>query len=129
MAQPLRLLLVDDDDDIALLMRLTLERAGYQVTRCATAKAALLVLGDSRFDLISLDQRLPDMCGRDLLQALRREGIATPVIMVTARGDESLAAQALHAGALDFVDQDPRLEFLSELPERVRRAAGASGPG
>jgi two-component system OmpR family response regulator len=129
MAQPLHLLLVEDDDNIAFLMRRSLERAGHQVTRCATAEAALLVLGHSRFDLISLDQILPDMRGLELLQTLRREGVNTPVIMVAPYADESLIAQALRAGALDFVVQDGGLSFLNELPERMSNAvrAGAAG--
>ena len=129
MAQPLTLLVVDDDDSIALLMCRSLERAGHQVTRCATAEAALLVLSHSRFDLITLDQVLPDMRGLALLQTLRREGDNTPVIMVTGYADESLITQVLRAGALDFVVQDCGLSFLNELPERVSKAARAGGAG
>jgi PAS domain S-box-containing protein len=119
MSEALRLFLVDDDDDIALLMRKSLQRAGHQVTRCRTAADALIVLGHSSFNLVLLDQRLPDMSGLDLLQALAREGIGTPVLMVTGFGDEQLATQVLRAGALDYVVKDPALTFLTELPKRV----------
>jgi DNA-binding response OmpR family regulator len=125
----LRLLLVEDDPDIALLMRRSLERAGHQVTWCATAGATLLVLGHSRFDLISLDQFLPDMRGLELLHALRHEGVNTPVIMATAYADESLVSQAIRAGALDFVIQDGGLSFLNELPTRASNAARAGAAG
>jgi DNA-binding response OmpR family regulator len=129
MAQPLRLLMVDDDPDAAFLMRKSLERVGHQVTWCATAEAARLALAEGSFDLITLDQNLPDMRGLELLQALRREGVNTPVIMVTAYADESLITQALRAGALDFVVQDAGLKFLNELPERVSKAASAGAAG
>src|SRR5690349_82625 len=115
----LRLFLVEDNDDIALLVRKTLERAGHQVTRCRTAADALTVLGHQAFDLVLLDQRLPDMLGIDLLHALQREGIAAPTLMVTGHGDEHLASQVLRAGALDYLVKDHDLLFLTELPKRV----------
>ncbi len=63
--------MVEDDDDIALLVRKSLERAGHQVTRCRTGADALTVLGHTTFDLVLLDQKLPDLSGVELLQALR----------------------------------------------------------
>jgi PAS domain S-box-containing protein len=118
----LRLFLVEDEDDIALLVRRAMERAGHQVTRCRNAADALTVLGHQAFDLVLLDQVLPDMLGIDLLRALRRDGIAVPVIMVTAYGDELLAAAVLRAGALDYIVRDPALLFLGELPKRVEES-------
>src|SRR5262245_26428262 len=119
MTDSLRLFLIEDDDDVALLMRRSLERVGHQVTRCRTAADAQIVLGQNSFDLVVLDHRLPDMAGLDLLHALAREGIAAPVLMVTAYGDEHLATRVLRAGALDYVVKDPALTFLAELPKRV----------
>jgi two-component system cell cycle sensor histidine kinase/response regulator CckA len=115
----LRLFLIEDQDEIALLVRRHLERAGHQVTRCRNAGDALTVLGHQAFDLVLLDQILPDMYGIDLLRALRREGIAAPVVMVTGYGDEQLAAKVLRAGALDYIPRDPGMMFLTELPKRV----------
>jgi PAS domain S-box-containing protein len=119
MTDPLRLFLIEDDDDIALLIRKSLERAGHQVSRCRTAADALIVLAQSTFDLVLLDQRLPDMAGLDLLQTLTRDGIAAPALMITAYGDEQLATRALRAGALDYLVKDHALTFLAELPKRV----------
>jgi two-component system cell cycle sensor histidine kinase/response regulator CckA len=127
MSEALRLFLVEDDDDIALLMRKALQRAGHHVTRCRTAADALIVLGHSSFDLVLLDHRLPDMSGLELLQALGREGITTPVLMVTGYGDEQLATQVLRAGALDYVVKDPALTFLTELPKRVSESVTRHG--
>src|SRR5262249_8379005 len=73
------------------------------------------------FDLVLLGQRLPDMTGIELLQALVREGISVPCVMIAA-GDEQLAARALRAGALDYVARDSALTFLAELPKRVSEA-------
>src|SRR5207248_8687068 len=86
------------------------------------AADALIVLGHSAFDLVLLNYHLPDMGGLDLLAALAREGIATPALIVAASGDEQLATRVLHAGALDYIVEDPELTFLTELPKRVRES-------
>src|SRR5579871_4734925 len=91
MEDVLRLFLIEDEEEIAFLIRKHLERARHQVTRCRTGADALIVLTNSTFDLVILDNHLPDMTGLDLLQRLRREGIALPVVMITAYGDERLA--------------------------------------
>jgi PAS domain S-box-containing protein len=122
MTEPLRLFLVEDDDDIALLIRKCLERADGQVTRCRTAADALIVLGHNSYDLVLLDPAPPDMTGADLMQALGREGATVPVLAVLGRGDEHRAAEVLRAGALDYVVKDPSLAFLAELPKRVAEA-------
>ena len=122
MAEPLRLFVVEDDDDFAYLMRKSLERAGHQVTVCHTATDALIVLSHTQFHLVLLDQNLPDMAGLDLLQSLNKEGITTPVLMVTGFGDEHLATQVLRAGALDYIVKDRALTFLSDLPKRVQES-------
>lgn len=122
MSEALRLFLVEDDDDIALLMRKGLQRAGHQVQGCRTVADALLVLGHASFDLVVVDQCLPDGSGLELLQALAQEGIPTPVLMVTASSDVQVATQALQAGALDYVVKDPSLTFLNDLPQRVHDA-------
>ncbi len=115
----LHLLLVEDDGDIALLIRKALERAGHQVAHASSGTEALTALAQHRFDLALLDHHLPDMAGLQLLESLLREGVATPALMVTAYGDEQLATRVLHAGALDYVVKDPDLQFLHDLPKRV----------
>jgi PAS domain S-box-containing protein len=119
MLDALHLFLVEDEDDIAFVIRKNLERAGHEVTTCRTAADALIVLGHTAFNLVILDQELPDMKGLDLLRTLQRDGIATPVLIITAYGNEHLATQALQAGALDYVVKDPALTFLVDLPKRV----------
>jgi two-component system, cell cycle sensor histidine kinase and response regulator CckA len=122
MSESLRLFLVEDNDDIAFVTRLCLERAGHQVTVCHSGTDALIVLGHSPFDLLVLDYFLQDMKGSEVLQRLRQDGIRTPVLMVTAYGDQQLAAQVLREGALDYVVRDESSAYLSELPKRVGEA-------
>jgi PAS domain S-box-containing protein len=119
MTETLRLFLIEDEDEIALLIRRGLERAGHKVTRCRTAADALIVLGHTTFDLALVDQVLPDMLGMDLLHLLTHEGITVPALLVTGYGDEHLATRALQAGALDYIVKDQGLNFLAELPKRV----------
>src|SRR5437867_549063 len=103
MNEPLQLFLVEDEEEVAFLTRKHLERAGHEVTICRNGADAMIVLGSGQFHLVLLDDRLPDMRGLDLLQTLTREGIRTPVLMMTAYGNEKVATQALRAGALDYV--------------------------
>jgi signal transduction histidine kinase len=118
MAEALNLFLVENDEDWAWLIRDCLARAGHHVTVCRSGADALIVLGHCQFDLVLLDYLLDaDMNGLDLLHALHREGIGTPVLMVTQFGDEWIATGVLRAGAVDYVPK--RDDWLIELPKRV----------
>jgi PAS domain S-box-containing protein len=119
MTEMLRLFLIEDQDEHSLLIRRSLERSGHHVECCRTGADALIVLTHKPFDLVILDQRLEDITGVELLRRLGSEGVVVPVLMVTAYGDEKLAAQVLLAGALDYIAKDPGLIFLTELPKRV----------
>jgi two-component system, cell cycle sensor histidine kinase and response regulator CckA len=119
----LRLFLIEDDPDHTLLIRNHLERAGHQVTCCRSAADALIVLASTTFDLVILDNILDeksrgDMTGLDLLKQMARDGLVLPVLMITERGDQQVAASAFRAGVVDYVPKGG-LAFLSELPKRV----------
>jgi PAS domain S-box-containing protein len=122
----MHLFLVEDNEEVAFLMRLHLERAGFRVTACRTGADALIVLANEQFDFVLLDYLLPDMDGVTLLQTLAREGIRTPVLVMTAdreiRNNVRVATAALKAGGLDFFHKDDALTFIAELPQRVRDA-------
>ena len=90
MTDALRLFLIEDDEDVTLLIRKHLERAHHHVTCCRTGADALIVLGQTTFDLVLLDHGLPDMKGLDLVHQLAREGITVPVLMVTGEGDQQI---------------------------------------
>src|SRR5579862_3675583 len=104
-----KLFLIEDEEQVAFLIRKHLERAGHHVTWCKNAKDALIVLRHGAFDLILLDKLLKqenaqeeEIDGLELLHILTKEGITVPVVMVTGRGDQDLATQVLRAGALDY---------------------------
>lgn len=117
-----RIFLIEDDENMALVQRLRLERSGYEVTTCRTASDSLIVLANSHFDLVILDLKLPDMEGLALIDRFRAEQIATPVLIVTGKDDVNLATNALKLGVMDYLVKDNNMTFLYELPTRVRDA-------
>lgn len=120
-APPLRVLVVDDDPAFSRLVATVIADAGYGAASVvADGASALRAARDA--DLILLDHQLPDATGLELLPALRATPGQPAIILVTAHGDEALAARALRAGADDYLIKDGALpRLLPEVIERVRR--------
>lgn len=108
-----RLLLVDDDDPLrtSLAEQLELHEEFATVQADNAAKAIDLTRGDT-FDLILLDVGLPDMDGRELCRLLRRNGVKSPVIMLTAHSGDADTILGLDSGANDYVSKPFRLNVL-----------------
>jgi two-component system alkaline phosphatase synthesis response regulator PhoP len=98
-----RLLIVEDDPTLRQALTFNLTREGYEVTSTADGEAALEAARSDRLDLILLDVMLPGMSGVEVLRVLRREGITTPVIILSAKGDEIDRVVGLKVGADDYV--------------------------
>ncbi len=113
-----KILIVDDEMQIRLLLRTTLGRAGYQVIEAADGRAALAARAIDKPDLILLDLGLPDRDGIELIGALRRES-PVRIIVVSAREDIDQKVAALDLGADDYVTKPFDTE---ELLARVRAA-------
>ncbi|MEY2568812.1 MAG: two-component system, OmpR family, sensor histidine kinase KdpD [Actinomycetota bacterium] len=113
----IRVLVVDDDPDHRALARRRLTDAGIHVTVASSASEALGELDD--VDLVLLDYRLPGMSGLDALAAIRDRG-GPSVVMLTGMGSESVAVEAMRAGAIDYVTKDGA--YLRTLPQIVERA-------
>lgn len=99
------ILLVEDSQSLAVLYRSYLEAEGYTVVAAADGASAVEKLEAEAFDLVLLDLGLPDMNGMDLLAALKSEGVATPVVIITAEGSIDIAMQAVRLGAADFLEK------------------------
>lgn len=117
----LRILVVDDDPAMVRLAAAALTAHGFtDLEHVATGQEALLAA--ARADVLLLDQNLPDLAGREVLLALRAWPDPPSVVMVTAHGSETFAADALRAGAEDYLVKDASLSaMLPEVVERVRR--------
>lgn len=104
-----QLLVIDDSKRDALLLERTLgqaKEAVFAVTCVESAQAGLKALSACTYDLALLDYYLPDMDGLAFLQAKQQRGITTPVIMLSAFGQDRLPVAALQAGALDYYSKD-----------------------
>ena len=106
-----RLLVVDDSKRDTLLLERILQQASdadatFTVTHMESAQAGLEELSTQAYDLVLLDYYLPDMDGIAFLAEKQQRGLTTPVIMLTAFGQERLPVAALQAGALDYFRKD-----------------------
>ncbi len=99
-----RILVIDDEDHIRRVMRMTLEAAGYEVGEAADGPRGLEAFGDgSAWDAVLLDQRMPGMDGLETLRRMKERRAEARVIMITAYASIELAVDAMKLGALDFV--------------------------
>ena len=116
-SRSIRALIVDDDHDIAEMVRLALTDEGYEVVLAANGSEALDAAGDEPFDVILLDMRMPVMDGWTFAQEYRnRPGPRVPVIVVTAARDA--AARAAEIDADDFLAKPFSLDELFATIER-----------
>lgn len=114
-----KILVVDDEADIALILKLHLEDAGYRTVCAQDGAQALAILAETEFDLMLLDFRMPRMGGVEVLSRIRESGSDMAVIMMTAHGSEDLAVQCMKSGALDYF---PKPFVLDDILPRVERA-------
>jgi DNA-binding NtrC family response regulator len=103
-----RILLVEDELNMARTLARNLERAGHVVTHAANGEAALTVLADESFDVVVTDLKMPLLDGMGLLRAIHERGIATSVIVLTGYGTIESAVEAMKLGAADYLIKDAR---------------------
>jgi DNA-binding response OmpR family regulator len=116
----MRILVVDDEEHLRRVMRLTLETSGYDVTEAADGESALRAFGDgASFDAVLLDQKMPGIDGLETLKRLKLRRSDARVIVVTAYASVELAVDAMKLGATDFVRKPM-------TPETLRHAVTAA---
>ena len=123
----MRILLVEDTADVAEAIAARLRRTGHTVDWQADGRLAAQVCLTEDYDLVILDVMLPGVDGVTILQRMRREGVATPVLMLTARVDIDARVSALDLGADDYLTKpfDYR-ELDARVHALLRRGAGDS---
>ena len=115
-----RILVVDDEPDILLLLRMNLEAEGHEVLLAADGEMALARIAEHRPDLVLLDVMMPLRDGWGVLEAIDGEGRA--VVMVSAKADPRDAQRALELGALDYLTKPFDLDkLLAVVDEQLAR--------
>lgn len=120
----MRILIVEDENALAERMGASLARHGFTPEIVATAEDAEGFAFDG-FSVLVVDLGLPGMNGLELIKLLRSRGLATPVLILTARGSWQDKVEGLNAGADDFIVKPVRIEeMVARLHALARRAAG-----
>jgi PAS domain S-box-containing protein len=114
-----KILIVDDEADIALILKLQLEDAGYGTMRAQDGFEALNCLGREDFSLVLLDIKMPRMDGIQVLEKLQETSPDTAVVMMTAHGSENIAVESMKKGALDYIAKPFSTEDLLKKVERT----------
>jgi sigma-B regulation protein RsbU (phosphoserine phosphatase) len=112
-----RILIVEDDPALLRGLRDNLAYESYDVVTAADGERAYRLIHDTRPDLIVMDVMLPGMWGDELCRRVRAEGLTTPIVMLTARADESDRVDGLDGGADDYVSKP---FAIRELSARIR---------
>ena len=121
-----RILVVEDNEDLAFGLRNNLEVEGHTVDVASDGAAGLSRAAATAPDLVILDLMLPQLDGFHVLRGLREQGIATPVLILTARGEETDKVRGLRLGADDYVTKPfGLLELLARVEALLRRTGGA----
>jgi DNA-binding response OmpR family regulator len=124
------ILIIEDNEDLAFGLRAALENENYAVTIAGDGTTGLALAKGGSAHLVVLDLMLPGMDGYRLLRALRDAGVGTPVLVLTAKGEESNKVQAFSIGADDYVTKPfGVLELIARVKALLRRAGGGPGTG
>ena len=120
-----RILVVEDDPGIRILLESTLRLAGYEVGSAETGQEALVEVERLRPDLVLLDVMLPDLDGYAITRSLRATGVRTPVLFLTARSEVEHRIEGLSAGGDDYVAKPFSIEeVLLRVRAILRRTSG-----
>lgn len=122
-----RVLIAEDDANIRLGLAATLESEGYDVVAASDGAQALKLYPQSRYDLVILDVMMPKASGYDVCRELRAAGASTPVLFLTAKGEEVDKVVGLKLGADDYVVKPFGIrELLARVEALLRRGRASS---
>ena len=118
-----RILLIEDETTLALLLRERLEKEGYAIEACGDGEQGLAEALSGGFDLLVLDVRLPGRDGFEVCRELRRHGANLPILMLTARSGVRDRVKGLKTGADDYLGKPFEVsELLARIEALLRRA-------
>lgn len=123
-----RILIVEDEKNIVDILSFNLAKDGYETLEAYDGEAGLQLALEQNPDLILLDLMLPKMDGFDVCRSLRKENRSTPVIMLTAREEETDKVLGLELGADDYITKPFSMrELLARVKANIRRSEMVSG--
>ncbi len=124
----MRVLIVDDDRKIREFLEQALREAGFAADGASDGASALATAVEGPYDALVVDLGLPDMDGLELIDALRRRGVAAPVLILSARRSVEDRVQGLEGGGDDYLPKPFAVaELLARLRALLRRAGGRGG--
>ena len=134
MATITRILVVEDDDDIAQLITLHLKNEGYEIVRAEDGREAIQLYDQGSFDMVLLDLMLPHVDGMEVCRHIRNSERYVPVMMVTAKGEDAHKVAGLEIGADDYVTKPfspaelvARVKAVGRRVEMLSRLSDAPG--
>jgi two-component system KDP operon response regulator KdpE len=121
------ILITDDDPDLRLVLKRTLEALGFEVGECSSGEQAVREVEVRRFDVVLMDVNMPGAGGIEACRELRRMAPYLQILMLTVRDSEAVMIEALDAGADDYVTKPFSIpELTARLRSAVRRSNTAS---
>jgi DNA-binding response OmpR family regulator len=125
----MKILIIDDDCMLLEQLKKTLEGERYIIKTAGDGEDALKKLLESSFDLVVLDIMMPGLDGLSVLQEARLNGVETPILMLSAKGDTDDRVRGLDLGADDYLGKPFSLsELLARVRALLRRKGGAADP-
>jgi DNA-binding response OmpR family regulator len=125
MSEKKRILVVEDEMPVALMIVFLLLRVGYDVTTACNGREGMKLATTTKFDLITLDVDLPDIKGFEICRELKQRHIShrTPIIFVTGRPHEEGRQLALELGAADYIEKPFEMsDFIFKIATHVRNS-------
>ncbi|MBC8229705.1 response regulator [bacterium] len=116
---PATVLVVEDDEGLNRLIQKKLRRADFCVEGVSNGADAIARVVDNRNTILLLDYLLPDMTGKEVIEALAKRKCSVPVIMMTGHGDEKIAVEMMKLGTKDYIVKDQN--FINILPRIVKK--------
>lgn len=124
-----KILVVDDDPDVATLIEITLSKVGYTVSAANNVPEALETLSKDSFDLIITDINMPGASGLDLIEAMRDADVDADVLILSAQGTIGIAVEAMRAGARNYLEKPVDPQRLKQEVRDTFRARQARKHG
>lgn len=116
-----RVLYIEDDHGLALLLKKRLERQGFAVDLAVNGEEGLRLFDPTSHDVIAVDQNMPGLDGLDVIKTLTSYDPIPPIVMITGNGDERVAVEAMKLGARDYIVKDIDGGYLELMPSVLKQ--------